>query len=618
MVIALMGCLERLGAALVLIALSSCASAASDRSSDRSLAPEPSGEAQANGASKTSGQRPVVVVALIIDQLPMWMAEERWKTLPATGGFAKLLTEAVAVAELHHGHAHNSTAPGHAALFTGGTPHESGIVANARLDDAGARVSFLWDPTSFVLTSAGSQKVASSSLAALRAPTVADALREQREGAIIVSLSMKDRATLFGGGRKPDVALWFDAKIDGLVSSTAVTSEIAAWAAPFATKSAAERYRKGAWVPLDPKWLAMHTDLPAPDLGQGDYYGLSAKFPHDASRASNPARAFLATPDADAMVVDAAIAAIDAIEPRRTSSLLAVSLSSTDYIGHVFGPDAPEAWDQMARLDVELRRLLTHLDTKLGPGGYAVVLSSDHGVAPTPEVMNQGYCGRPDKDRFERRCSRAIRLSRDQLTKVAEGAADAFMGPGDWVLGTAEPFVVLRPEARALPTDKLDPLLGAISRALDAVPGVASAVDVSRLPATCPPLEDESRDALVCRSVLGGSARDAAKLGGPGSLFIVPEAGSFIDAGYVPGDGVNHGTPYLFDRAVPLVVRAPLESTPPPREIASLGFGAPASSSRTRIVVDQRAYAATLSGLLGITPPPAAVGGADLSKEVSR
>src|SRR4029453_10361499 len=59
--------------------------------------------------------------------------------------------------------------------------------------------------------------------------------------------------------------------------------------------------------------------------------------------------------------------------------LLAVSLSSHDYVAHVFGPDSWEAWDELRRLDRGLAELLAALDALVGPNGYAVMLTGDHG-----------------------------------------------------------------------------------------------------------------------------------------------------------------------------------------------------------------------------------------------
>lgn len=53
----------------------------------------------------------------------------------------------------------------------------------------------------------------------------------------------------------------------------------------------------------------------------------------------------------------------------------------------------------------------------------------------------------------------------------------------------------------------------------------------------------------MCRSIVPG---------GPGDIYVVTRPGSFFDPDTSePGRGANHGTPYLYDRSVPLFVRAP-------------------------------------------------------------
>src|SRR5437879_9812858 len=70
---------------------------------------------------------------------------------------------------------------------------------------------------------------------------------------------------------------------------------------------------------------------------------------------------------------------------RGATDLLAVSLSTTDYVGHAYGPDSREIHDQVARLDRYLRRLLEQLLVRYGRTNVLVVLTADHGVTPSPE-----------------------------------------------------------------------------------------------------------------------------------------------------------------------------------------------------------------------------------------
>ncbi|MFO0556110.1 MAG: alkaline phosphatase family protein [Polyangiaceae bacterium] len=559
-----------------------------------------SASTSASASVPSPSAKPRVVVSLVVDQLALWEALERWPTLPRTGGFAKLVGEANAISELHFQHAHNATAPGHAALYTGASPHDSGITANARPTKGDKFVSSLEDESARLVLSTGAASRAGSSLATLRVPTVGDALREADPTAIIISLSIKDRGAVFGGGRKSNLTMWFDASTDAFVSSTAFVDALPSWASDFTKPGAGARYRPAAWGPLDRKWLEQHADIPGPDLGQGDFFGLGKFFDHDLGATKPAPRAFVATPFSDVMLGELAEAAVDQIASSGKPALLAVSLSANDYVGHVFGPDSPESWDDLLRLDATLGKLFAHLDEKLGADGYAVVLSADHGVPPTPEVMNQGFCKRPDPDRFERRCDTATRLLPKDLVRAAEEAADHAVGEGAWILSVSEPFVVFTPEARALEPAKFDALVAAVTKSLAAVPGIGRVIDVRSSPKQCPEMGDESLDALLCRSIAGSTG---------GDLFLLTKPGSFIDTGYVEGDGVNHGTPYLFDRAVPIVVRAPRAAGAPTNNVADA-----LAQLNGNLSVDQRAFARSIASLLDVPPPPLAAAGTDLAK----
>ena len=225
--------------------------------------------------------------------------------------------------------------------------------------------------------------------------------------------------------------------------------------------------------------------------------------------------------------------------------LLSISFSSNDYVGHVFGPDSWEAWDELARLDRELARLLDALDASIGRGAYTVLLSADHGVSPLPEEdpASFEYCRNPGADPYERVCRDAHRVHPDTLAASLEAALDRRLGRGDYVLGIADPWVRLAPSVSSLPEARRDAIVRALVEEARRVPGIDDAVDARVLPA-CPEGPPRTLEALVCRSLAAGA----------GEVYLVPARGTFFDSTYVPGKGGGHGSSWLYDRAVPLVV----------------------------------------------------------------
>jgi hypothetical protein len=533
--------------------------------------------------------RPPVVVALVIDQLGAWIADERWPLLPAGGGFARLRREGTWARALVYPYAVSDTAPGHAALFSGAVPRDSGIFANEIVDEqTRKRASILRDRATHILASDGPRELPSSSLHALKVATLADALRAARPRATIVGLALKERAALFGAGRKPTAAIWFDASLARFVTSSAVASSFPAWALPAAGPDCLRALIDRPWTPLDAPFIAAHAVTPDAQPGEGDLDGFGIAFPHLLGKVADRARTFRATPFADEVLLALGLAAVDA-RARDQPMLLAISLSANDYVGHVFGPDSWEAWDELMRLDAALAGFFAALDERLGAGGWSALLSADHGVTSMPEVSpkTRPWCaGDAAPDRYERSCAAAGRIVPDDLAVELRPVAQAVLGDGDWIAGVADPYIYLN-AARALPVASRHKLDDALTTYLRGRRGVAGVWDGQPPRAPCPAADD--LPARVCRSLVAGA---------PGELYVALAPGWFFDPDYVVGKGSSHGSPYRYDRAVPLVVRAP---------------GRVATGRVLDEDLDPAAYARTAARLLAIPPPPAARAGRDLT-----
>lgn len=502
-----------------------------------------------------------VVVALVVDQLSAWVAEERVPELPKDGFFAQMVREGTWAKRMRYPYAITDTAPGHAALHSGKTPNESRILVNENPDDkTGVRTSYFRDPATRLVDASGVRSdLVGSSARSLAVPTVADRLREASPKAKIVSVSLKDRAALLPAGQRPDHAIWFDPAVDSFVTSTAIESTMPAWAASLGGHEAVKKARASGWTLLDRDWVASHAgkdDAP----GEGDLLGMGITFPHPVTNA----RSFRATPLPDPMILDMALAAVRAERVESQPFLLLVSLSSSDIIGHTFGASSWESWDHLRRLDRELARFLREL-LAIAPGAR-VILSGDHGNSAIPEA--RGGCKAGERviagDPYERPCGGGGRIIPDVLRdEVREEVAKA-IGRADAVAGVSDGYVFLSAEGRALDASKRAKIAAVITRVLaEKHAGTVEAVfDVNELAAKCPAelaksigspkralANAETLFTLVCRSW----APDA----GAGDFYIVPAHGSYFDGEIVPGKGGSHGSPWIYDRTVPLFVRGP-------------------------------------------------------------
>lgn len=529
-----------------------------------------------------------VVITIVVDQLAAWVMSERMSALRPDGGFARLAHDGTYVREMRFAHSVTDTAPGHAALYTGMPPHQNGISANERIDDTNARVSTLLDPKAAVVDVDGPHEgEPSSSIALLRVPTLADELRKAKPDAVIISVSLKDRGAIFGGGRSPTDVVWYDATKGHFITSTAFTKTPPPWLAT-AWREDHEPYARRSWdAPLRPDWVKAHTAAPDAQDGEGDYAGLSVTYPHDLAKASSPTKAFRATPFGDRVLLSMALRAMDERAAGFHPTLVAISLSSNDYIGHVFGPDSWEAWDELDRLDQELGAFFKALDGRFGPSGWNAVLSADHGITPMPETAGnlalRPYCAAGYVDRWKRPCEKGERLVLDrlgdELDAVAVKTIGKAAGKGRWVGGVADPYVYLSAEAKKLPAPRKKQLLDAVKAALLAHPGVAKVLSAEDFPDACPPEEIETQEALLCR----GHAKDAG-----GELYVLTKPGSFFDPNYAIDKGTSHGSDMLYDRAVPLFVRP---------------GHAPAHGRIIDAPLSYRAFERNAAALLQIPPP---------------
>jgi hypothetical protein len=561
--------------------------------------------ATSTSTSSSSTSRPrswPVVVSIVVDQEAAWIADERWPLLPADGGFARLRREGTYARDMRYAHAATDTAPGHAALYTGAPPRVSGVWGNEIIDPAThEKVSILRDEASKLVWPGAppTSAPAGSSMGPLKVDTVADRFRTAHHDAIIVSLSIKDRGAIFGGGRAASAILWYDKKLDRFVTSSVLGGAFPSWATPL---DAPDEVRAKPWTLLDAAWVQSHAATPDDQPGEGELGGMPIVFPHEVAHASAVPPAFRGSPFADDAILGLALAAMSAEHAGEHPTFVALSLSANDYIGHTFGPDSWEAWDELRRLDASLARFFTQLDERFGPAGWMALLTGDHGITTMPEATavpatrpwcahagakTRGAGAEAGADRWERACGKVGRLMPEQLVKELRAAAAKALpsltatatSTEPAVLGIADPYVYLTDAARALPASDLERLKTALMRTLLSHAEVDRVIDTSLLPETCPAETDESADALICRAFVPKRA---------GDLYVLVKRGSFFDPDVVVGKGTSHGSPYLFDRAVPLLVRAP------GRAAAGRVLDAPVSF---------RAFTRTLSTLLGIEPP---------------
>jgi len=159
------------------------------------------------------------------------------------------------------------------------------------------------------------------------------------------------------------------------------------WVQAFNDRKLPQQWAGKSWdLLLDPAQYR-EPDSIATEAGGRDYV-----FPHvmpaDASQA---AASFSGFPMMDQLTLSLALEGVRQMKlgAGPVTDLLAVSLSTTDAVGHRFGPDSREIHDQIIRLDRYLGAFLDTLFTLRDSTRIVFALTADHAVSPLPGTKSR-------------------------------------------------------------------------------------------------------------------------------------------------------------------------------------------------------------------------------------
>ncbi|MEX2181018.1 MAG: alkaline phosphatase family protein [Gemmatimonadaceae bacterium] len=488
--------------------------------------------------------RPALVVFVTVDQLrPDYL--ERWNA-QFSGAFRRLLDEGAYFPNGVHDHAITQTAPGHAATLSGRFPYSTGIASNA------AGVATRDAPL------VGASGTGASPFR-FQGTTLVDWMVAADPRTRVLSVSRKDRGAILPVGRGPHPVFWYASSIGGFVTSTWYADSLPAWVQAFNAESpVVTRYGGRSWTLLLPDSAYPEPDSVPAEGGGGDF-----QFPYAVSTDPTVAHNMIVSfPWMDELTLDFAWRGVRELDlgggPQ--TDILAVSLSTTDAIGHRWGPDSRELHDQILRLDVALGHFLDSLVALRGRDRVVVALTSDHGVAPVPEIRSSWSDN-----------AGAVRLDPEILGPVFRRVAPVVQRsnvPGDAFTFDWPTFEVDRTRARGRDRELLT-IARTFAFEARRIPGVLR-VDV---------IDDLARADTVNDAI----ARRWLHMFRPGGDVLA--AVTLEPHNYFGGGVATHGSPHDYDARVPILFwGAPFRARHDP------------GSAR---VVDM---APTLARALGVTP----------------
>ncbi|MDO3643272.1 alkaline phosphatase PafA [Mucilaginibacter sp. L3T2-6] len=333
--------------------------------------------------------RPRLMVGIVVDQM-RWDYLFRYYSRYGNGGFKRLLNEGFSCDNTQIDYLPTFTAPGHTCVYTGSVPAIHGIAGNDFIVQATGKSMYCAEDTTV-------QTVGSTSDAGKMSPrnmlvtTVTDELRLATNfRSKTIGIALKDRGGILPAGHTANAAYWFDDKTGNWISSTYYMKDLPQWVKDLNDQKLPETYLKQDWTTLYP--IETYVQSTADSNGyEGKFRGMTAPtMPVKTSGMyKNNLGLIRSTPYGNTLTLDMAVAAINAekLGQRDVTDFLTVSFSSTDYVGHQFGPNAIETEDTYLRLDRDLATLFTYLDAKVGKGKYAVFITADHGAAHNPNFL---------------------------------------------------------------------------------------------------------------------------------------------------------------------------------------------------------------------------------------
>lgn len=341
-----------------------------------------------------SQEKPKLVVGIVVDQMRydyLYRFSEKY----GENGFKRLLNDGFHAENTHYNYIPTYTAVGHSSIYTGTTPQNHGIIGNNWYDKFLKKNIYCVDDANY--TTVGSNSNAGNkSPYRLQTTTITDQLRlAQNLHSKTISVAIKDRSAILPGGHTANAAYWFEGGKDGKwITSNFYRDTLPNWVLAFNNLKKADAYLKEEWntyAPIETYTESIDDNNPYEGVFRGEK---TPTFPHNIpalKEKNGHTNLIKSIPAGNSLTTDFSLAAIQGEnlgQTKNQTDFLAISYSSTDYVGHRYGVDSKEIEDTYIRMDLEIERLLNYLDKHIGKNNYTLFLTADHAVAQTPNYLN--------------------------------------------------------------------------------------------------------------------------------------------------------------------------------------------------------------------------------------
>lgn len=428
-----------------------------------------------------NAERPKLVVGIVIDQM-RWDYLYRYNRYAENGGFKRMMNSGYSCENTYINYAPTVTACGHSSIYTGTVPAIHGVTGNIWIDRLTNQEVYCSEDKT-VKTIGSNTAAGLMSPANLLTSTICDELRLATNfKSKVIGISLKDRGSILPAGHTANAAYWYDAKTGDWITSSYYMNQLPKWVTDFNAKKLADKYYEQGWASLYPINTYVQSTEDAKPY-EAKVFGANV-FPYSLKQFIGKDYGRISvTPYGNTFTSEFAKAAItnEGLGTDNVTDFLTVSFSSTDYIGHSFGPNSIEEEDNFLRLDKDLGEFLDFLDTKVGRNQYFVFLSSDHGVLQVPEYLK---ANKIPSNRFDLNIISNV----NQLLKTRFGKDSLIIDMLNYQLFLNRPVI----ESANL---NMQEIKKAIISNMAGLPGIARIFDIENMMLT--PLNSKVKDMLV-------------------------------------------------------------------------------------------------------------------------
>lgn len=349
--------------------------------------------------------------------------------------------------------------------------------------------------------------------------TIGDQLKAIEKSARVYSVGLPARAAVLLGGHAADGAFWFDLGSGQFVTSSYYPSSLLhTWVSNFNAQKPCARFNGVSWTAMHP---------------------IAKEEPFFVGRESSCFLIAERTPFPDEIVEDFAEELVkrENLGARQSGiDMLFVDLSSSDIMGHAYGPNSAQLHDVCLRIDGLLGRLLNLVDRTVGRDRTIIVLASDHGMAPLPEESVQV---RLDAGRLH---------PEDLQDSVSAQLTKRFEGSQGWISQSTSDGFYLNSNLIQKAGFGEGEVMKSLVAALSQVPHVLRVYSGEQLIA-----RDIPKDSISQRVLNGFYATRSP------DLVFIPEPYWQISSSRrgLPAIPTTHGSPFEYDSHIPIVFVGP-------------------------------------------------------------